>query len=153
MGPGPISEFLGAERLPSPTNNFHPWMFIIFPGISSSCPPSFVSNLHDIAASFQHRVTQQLANKLIRAIEYCRLAELITQPQSALVRSFCYIRPKKEDCCDAFSNQKIVIGNAPNFGQIGCFFTFCEEKKVENAPKFCTFGCFIKKKRVIILKK
>ena len=39
---------------------------------------------------------------------------------------------------------KIRVGNAPNFCQIGCFFTFFE-KKVENAPKTCTLGAFLRK--------
>ena len=66
--------------------------------------------------------------------------------------SCSYLGPRKK-CCVALSAlpisknkiSKIWVGNAPNFCQVGCFFTFFEEKKkLENAHKFCTLGCFIK---------
>ena len=48
-------------------------------------------------------------------------------------------QPKYSEISEKKQNIRVV--NAPNFCQIGCFFTFLR-KKVENAPKFCTFGCF-----------
>ncbi|XP_072029355.1 tRNA N6-adenosine threonylcarbamoyltransferase, mitochondrial-like [Amphiura filiformis] len=81
-------------------------------GIYDQQPPAFVSNLHDIAASFQQRLTQQITLKLIRAFEYCRQTELITQPQSALVvsggvASNAYIRNALDIVC-ARHNYKLV---------------------------------------------